>query len=179
MESLAYSILHLLRGSLPWKGVNRSEQARMKGSWTGQALCGDYPSVFGQFLEYTRQMRYDEEPSYEYWKEQFQSLVPGKAGLAYNPSDTEAPLVGSIMGLCRCSDSNPPTLPRSESSDDSLPDSDDNWVPTSEWPPPERVKAADLLGNEQEEVRALESFDHPPAMTAPYLLNKEPEKIES
>lgn len=54
--------------------------------------------------------------------------------------------------------------------DDSLPDSDDGWVLTSVWSPPERVKKEDLLGDELKVVACeLEAFDELPEMKEPYL----------
>jgi casein kinase I family protein HRR25 len=49
--------------------------------------------------------------------------------------------------------------------DESLPDSDNHFFPTSEWPAPSRVKTEDLLGNERKVVTdALEMFDEPSKM---------------
>ncbi|KAK7683821.1 hypothetical protein QCA50_013197 [Cerrena zonata] len=149
MESLAYSIIKLLRGSLPWKDANRAEQLPIKATWTGPALCGGYSPVFGEFLEYARGMQFEEAPDYKNWRARFRSLVSVEGEpLLYDSSDRNPPLVGSISGSDRPSASQPDPPPDSED-EDSLPDSDDGWIPTSSWPAPERVKEEDLLGNEK------------------------------
>ena len=46
-----------------------------------------------------------------------------------------------------------------------LADSDDDWVPTSDWPEPMNVLREDLLGDERETVeRMLERIDKVPTM---------------
>ena len=181
MESLAYSIIKLLRGTLPWKGANRAEQLSIKATWTGPKLCGGYSPVFGEFLEYTRGMQFEEAPNYAGWSARFRSLVSVEdEPLLYNSSDRNPPLAGSIFGSVSPplsqSDLDPP--PDSED-EDSLPDSDDGWVPTSSWPAPERIKEEDLLGNEKEVIaRELEIFDMPPEMDEPYLQCTLPEIME-
>ncbi|KAJ7074653.1 kinase-like domain-containing protein [Mycena amicta] len=74
MESLAYSILKLLRGSLPWRHVDSNEALRLKATSTGTALCGEYPPVFGEFLEYARGMSFEETPDYKKWRARFRQL---------------------------------------------------------------------------------------------------------
>ncbi|KAK7691058.1 hypothetical protein QCA50_006161 [Cerrena zonata] len=173
MESLAHSILRLLRGSLPWADVRCDSELPIKAIWSGPALCGDYPSVFGEFLEYTRGMQFEEMPDYKRWRARFRSLVSVEdEPLLYDSSDQNPPLVGTISGSGSPSDLQPD--PASDSDhDDSLPSSDDMWFPTSTWAPPERIKEEDLLGNEKELIaRELEIFDEPPKMDEPYLRNR-------
>ncbi|KAJ7050447.1 kinase-like domain-containing protein [Mycena amicta] len=168
MESLSYTILKLLRGSLPWKNVDQT--LPLKATLTGTTLCGEYPSVFGEFLEYARGMSFEETPDYKKWRARFRQLVP-VAGepLLYDPSDQNSPLVGTILGSDTPSAVQPDPAPAS-AGDDSLPDSDDHWIPTSSWPAPARIKDEGLLGDERGIVaRELETFDGPPEMDNPYL----------
>ena len=150
-------------------------------SWTGPKLCGGYSPVFGEFLEYTRGMQFEEAPNYAGWSARFRSLVSVEGEpLLYDPSDRKPPLVGSIPGAVSPSLSQFGLDPPPDSEDeDSLPDSDDGWVPTSSWPAPERIKEEDLLGNEKEVIaRELEIFDEPPEMDEPYLQCTLPEIME-
>ena len=75
MESLAYSLIYLMRGSLPWqgmkceKGQDRYHLIFKKKCETQIAdLCKDMPNVFGAFLFYCRNLKFDEMPKYDYWR---------------------------------------------------------------------------------------------------------------
>ncbi|KAF8214152.1 kinase-like domain-containing protein [Mycena galopus ATCC 62051] len=179
MESLAYTLLHLLRGSLPWDEEDYEDMLGIKGNWTGPALCGDYPPVFGAFLEYARGMKFDEEPDYKFWREQFRLLVLEKEKeepLPYDASDQNAPFVGTTLGSGRPGDVHlapPPT----EHDDDEFVE-DFGFVPTSTWPLPDTVPPQDLLGDEEEIAKSvLERFDEPPEFAdgETYLCNGYPE----
>ena len=56
MESLAYTITELLTGSIPWeKDTWAHEDSYMPPTRVdGKSLCGAYPPVFADFVEYTR-----------------------------------------------------------------------------------------------------------------------------
>ncbi|KAJ7064675.1 kinase-like domain-containing protein, partial [Mycena amicta] len=179
MESLAYSILRLLRGSLPWKELDPDEQLPLKATSTGAALCGEYPPVFGEFLHYTRGMSFEETPDYKEWRVRFRQLVPAEGEpLLYDLLDHNPPLVGTI--ICSASPpaahAQPDPAPASVDDDSLLARSNDHFFPTSSWAPATRVKDEDLLGDEREIVaRQLETFDGPPEIEDPYL---QPGRIE-
>ena len=77
LESLAYSLFHLLRGSLPWdrphvhtstpKSVRRHVHAK-KRAWSGARLAEGYNEAFGQFLDGMRNLGFDETPPYDRWR---------------------------------------------------------------------------------------------------------------
>jgi hypothetical protein len=78
LESLAYTLLYLLRGDLPWKKVEhgtvlgRLAQVReKKRSWSGSRLAEGYPPVFGLLLDYARNLDFRECPDYTYLRTQF------------------------------------------------------------------------------------------------------------
>ncbi|KZO99701.1 kinase-like protein [Calocera viscosa TUFC12733] len=73
LEMLAYMLLYLLRGNLPWKFRPRTLAqlraqylylAQVKAAWSGEALSAGYPSVFGAILDYARNLRPNELPRY-------------------------------------------------------------------------------------------------------------------
>lgn len=70
IESLAYTVLLLLCGGLPWvvNGIKRVGVLREKLKWSGVALSNGYPAVFGAFLDYARTLAFDEEPDYAGWR---------------------------------------------------------------------------------------------------------------
>lgn len=179
MESLAYTIIKLLRGSLPWKSNLPSEIPKTKQLWSGAALCQGYPSVFADFLEYTRNMGFDETPNYGKWKQAFRVLVPGlPEDPQYDVDDATGPFVGvsSSMEPPVQDHSGLKTAPKSESDpEEEIPDSDDDWMPTSSWAPPFIVKDRDLIGDEGAIIREkIERIDEPPVMDR-YLWNDNPE----
>lgn len=73
LESLALTALFLLRGNLPWKRRPHLEnQLRsqeiiriMKSACSGTDLCADLPCEFGQLLDYSRSLIYQQFPDYE------------------------------------------------------------------------------------------------------------------
>lgn len=56
IESLAYTIVKLLRGKLPWKETKAQDLMRAKLAWSGQTICAGYPRVFADFFDYARQL---------------------------------------------------------------------------------------------------------------------------
>ncbi|KAF9235738.1 kinase-like domain-containing protein [Melanogaster broomeanus] len=82
LESLAYVLLFLLRGKLPWVSspkrstvigaMTRVRMAKMK--WSGSQLAHGHPPEFGHFLDQTRALEFDETPPYERYMELFEDL---------------------------------------------------------------------------------------------------------
>ena len=99
LESLAYTLLFLLRGGLPWlKPDPRSTifgkmaQIRMlKTSYTGQQLADGHPIEFGTFLDEIRALSFDEVPPYSRFLDMFNDLYlrsgldPQNESLDWNP----------------------------------------------------------------------------------------------
>ncbi|XP_041004881.1 casein kinase 1-like protein HD16 isoform X1 [Juglans microcarpa x Juglans regia] len=68
LESLAYTLVFLLRGKLPWQGYVGENKGflvcKKKMATPPEMLCCLCPPPFQQFLEMVTNMRFDEEPNY-------------------------------------------------------------------------------------------------------------------
>lgn len=68
LESLAYTLIFLLRGKLPWQGFIGENKGflvcKKKMATSPEMLCCLCPPPFQQFLEMVTNMRFDEEPNY-------------------------------------------------------------------------------------------------------------------
>lgn len=72
IEQLVYVLIYLYRGRLPWSGLqiaDRDEKERKIGSMKRNMpfgeICRGCPHLFVLLLNYSRKMRFDEEPAYE------------------------------------------------------------------------------------------------------------------
>lgn len=84
LEGLAYIILDLLLGSLPWSGVQaRNSKAgwdrmrAMKRDTFMSDLCAGHPTGIVEFVEYTKKLRFAQEPDYELLKRYLRGSLPG------------------------------------------------------------------------------------------------------
>jgi hypothetical protein len=73
LESLAYTVLYLLQGRLPWQGQEGADKEqrdqkvlRIKGSMTPSAICATAPQQMKYLMTYVRQLPFAEEPDYEF-----------------------------------------------------------------------------------------------------------------
>ncbi|KAI1787227.1 kinase-like domain-containing protein [Ganoderma leucocontextum] len=101
MESLAYTIVQLLIGSLPW--ANRDEAyAEFRTPPTrfdGKTLCSSYPPVFSHFMDHTRALEFAETPQYARWRAAFRELAPGLPEYPlFDRHDDSLPRVGVRCG---------------------------------------------------------------------------------
>lgn len=68
LESLAYTLVFLLRGRLPWQGYQGDNKGflvcKKKMATSPEMLCCFCPTPFKQFLEYVVNLKFDEEPNY-------------------------------------------------------------------------------------------------------------------
>ncbi|XP_020585093.1 casein kinase 1-like protein HD16 isoform X1 [Phalaenopsis equestris] len=68
LESLAYTLIFLLRGRLPWQGYQGDNKGflvcKKKMATSPEALCCFCPQPFKQFVEYVVNLKFDEEPNY-------------------------------------------------------------------------------------------------------------------
>lgn len=68
LESLAYTLIFLLRGRLPWQGYQGENKGflvcKKKMSTSAEALCCFCPQPFKLFVEYVVNLKFDEEPNY-------------------------------------------------------------------------------------------------------------------
>ena len=82
MESIAYVLIYLAKGKLPWMKIAANDKREkyqkiqiLKETSTEAALCEGLPQEFGWFLKYTRQLEFAEKPDYEKCREWFKSLI--------------------------------------------------------------------------------------------------------
>ncbi|XP_065024270.1 casein kinase 1-like protein HD16 isoform X1 [Musa acuminata AAA Group] len=67
LESLAYTLMFLLRGRLPWQGDHEQNKRYLfckKMTTSPEDLCFLCPQAFKQFLEYVVNLKFDEECNY-------------------------------------------------------------------------------------------------------------------
>ncbi|KAJ4755707.1 Casein kinase I-like protein [Rhynchospora pubera] len=68
LESLAYTLIFLHKGRLPWQGYQGDNKSflvcKKKMSTSPEMLCGSCPPPFRFFLETVVNMKFDEEPNY-------------------------------------------------------------------------------------------------------------------
>lgn len=81
LESIGYILLYFLKGNLPWQQLNAETfeeffmEIKEKKTILGvDMLCGDLPQEFGVYLNYCRNLKFDEKPDYGYLKKIFKEL---------------------------------------------------------------------------------------------------------
>ena len=78
LESVAYMLIYFLKGSLPWQGIKKEpdqDQLQLIGDTklctNMKKFCDDLPTCFFKFLDYTRSLKYDEIPNYDFIRSLF------------------------------------------------------------------------------------------------------------
>ncbi|KAF9230390.1 kinase-like protein [Melanogaster broomeanus] len=105
--SLAYVLLFLLRGSLPWVSrprgsttVGAAVRLRLaKEKRTGSQLAQGYPAEFGHFLDQAKDLEFDEAPPYERYMELFEDLYRRSGFSDTDRSFDWTPVTTSPSGL--------------------------------------------------------------------------------
>lgn len=91
LESLAYTLIFLHRGRLPWQGYQGDNKSflvcKKKMATSPDMLCCFCPPPFKQFLEVVVNMKFDEEPNYAKLISLFQDLLGPNP--AIRPINTE------------------------------------------------------------------------------------------
>src|SRR5260370_41090976 len=73
LESLAYVIVYLVKGWLPWQGiavhpsqVHHDEVLRLKQATTAKTLCKGLPQLFIKFIQHIWSLGFEDKPDYQY-----------------------------------------------------------------------------------------------------------------
>ncbi|KAK8988689.1 hypothetical protein V6N11_030069 [Hibiscus sabdariffa] len=94
LESLAYTLIFLLRGRLPWQGYQGENKGflvcKKKMSTSPEALCCFCPAPFKQFVEHVVNLKFDEEPNYAKYISLFDGIVGPNPNI--RPINTEGAL---------------------------------------------------------------------------------------
>jgi len=82
LEAVGYVLLYFLRGNLPWQGMlvrNKEERyskiLEKKRMTTPEELCQGFPKEFSTYIDYTRNLGFEEEPKYDYLKNLFDNVI--------------------------------------------------------------------------------------------------------
>ncbi|CAL9168252.1 unnamed protein product [Musa hybrid cultivar] len=79
LESLAYTLIFIIRGRLPWQGYQGDNKSflvcKKKMATSPEILCCFCPPPFKQFLEIVTNMKFDEEPNYSKLISLFDDLI--------------------------------------------------------------------------------------------------------
>lgn len=79
LESLAYTLIFLHKGRLPWQGYQGDNKSflvcKKKMASSPETLCAFCPVPLRQFLEFVVNMKFDEEPNYSKLVSLFEGLI--------------------------------------------------------------------------------------------------------
>ena len=82
MESLGYVWIYLMRGYLPWMGINarNTEQKysmimEAKQGTSPEDLCEGFPPEFADYFRDVRSLEFDEEPHYAKYRASFRNAI--------------------------------------------------------------------------------------------------------
>ncbi|KAF8566309.1 hypothetical protein P879_07931 [Paragonimus westermani] len=86
LESLGYVFLYFIRGSLPWQGLQADSKRekfrkiyKTKLSIRTETLCQGLPEEFAKYLNYCRNLAFEEEPKYKYLRSLFWRIMEKKS----------------------------------------------------------------------------------------------------
>ena len=75
LESLFFVLIYLLKGSLPWQGIQAKVKKekyekilKLKENTPIKDLCNKLPIEFENFVNYVRSLKFDKAPDYSYLK---------------------------------------------------------------------------------------------------------------
>lgn len=79
LESLGFVLIYAARGSVPWQTIRNDDRRKkwsqvyeMKRRISLEELCEGLPSCFISFMQYVRDLEFDERPDYQMLREMFQ-----------------------------------------------------------------------------------------------------------
>lgn len=82
LESIGYLLIYFLKRRLPWQGCQGSTKMEKynkilekKLSISTEALCKDYPIEFSVYMNYVKNLKYNERPDYMFLKTLFIDLL--------------------------------------------------------------------------------------------------------
>ncbi|KAE7999202.1 hypothetical protein FH972_003657 [Carpinus fangiana] len=79
LESLAYTLVFLLRGRLPWQGYQGENKGflvcKKKMATSPETLCCFCPPPFRHFVEHVVNLKFDEEPNYARYISLFDEII--------------------------------------------------------------------------------------------------------
>lgn len=85
LESFGYVVVHLLKGTLPWKGLSgdtnfqKLEKIKQcKLSTTIESLCDGLPQQFISYFKHIRSLQFNEKPDYKYLRSLFYDIYTQK-----------------------------------------------------------------------------------------------------
>ena len=83
LVSLGYMLVHFAQGKLPWEDIkDRTEKGlqeieNVKIGSANEELCRGLPSAFSMYLEYCKNLKFEEEPDYEHLRSLFEDIDDG------------------------------------------------------------------------------------------------------
>ena len=82
LEAVGYVLMYFLRGKLPWQGLrvkNKEDRyhkiMEIKQETSPSLLCHGFPKEFKKYVEYTRNLEYEQDPDYEMLKNLFKTIL--------------------------------------------------------------------------------------------------------
>ncbi len=82
LESLGYVLVYFLRGELPWQGMKARTMKEKyekimekKIASPIDVLCKGFPDEFASFINYTRDLKFDDRPDYGYLRRLLKSIA--------------------------------------------------------------------------------------------------------
>jgi casein kinase 1 len=82
LEALGHVFMYFLRGGLPWQGLKAATN-KQKYEKIGEKkqvtpikeLCEGFPGEFGQYLQYVRELGFEDAPDYDYLRGLFDTIL--------------------------------------------------------------------------------------------------------
>ncbi|CAG9531032.1 unnamed protein product [Cercopithifilaria johnstoni] len=87
--SLLYTIVELITGELPWRGLNRRESASVKASVPDKKLFNQCPGNFLTIYTYLKGLEYNDLPNYEFIDKKFDIILSNQNIKDESPYDWE------------------------------------------------------------------------------------------
>ena len=84
LESIGYMLLYLIKGKLPWQGINIKDSDRekkylemlyLKKNIPPEDLCKNLPPEFANYIKYCKNLCFEEDPDYEYLRNLFKNIL--------------------------------------------------------------------------------------------------------
>ena len=82
LESVGYVLIYLIKGILPWQGIDAKTKEEKyskilykKQTISPEELCSGYPDELVNYLKYTKNLEYEEDPKYDYLIELFEKMI--------------------------------------------------------------------------------------------------------